>query len=173
MNFSPMLFIACIYILEVNIIQNDEHKHAFTFAMINTTVKSIISGCCLLCYVHCQVFFKCSSFDYHTCLFISKVHVMSFGFFPSEFDPILLTLDYQCFDWLIFFFLQNVVLSDAGNYTCHAYNKYNFDEAWGILIVRGRFDTPTQPSTCLLIFEKPGIGLSCHLNIFLFLIVSE
>lgn len=104
MNFSPMLFIACIYILEVNIIQNDEHKHAFTFAMINATVKSIISGCCLLCYVHCQVFFKCSSFDYHTCLFISKVHVMSFGFFPSEFDPILLTLDYQCFDWLIFFY---------------------------------------------------------------------
>lgn len=101
-----MLFIACIYILEVNIIQNDEHKHAFTFAMINATVKSIISGYCLLCYVHCQVFFKCSSIDYHTCLFISKVHVMSFGFFPSEFDPILLTLDYQCFDWLIFFFYR-------------------------------------------------------------------
>ena len=36
--------------------------------------------------------------------------------------------------------LQSVVLSDAGNYTCHAYNKYNFDEAWGILIVRGKSD---------------------------------
>lgn len=47
-----MLFIACIYILEVNIIQNDEHKHAFTFAMINATVKSIISGYCLLCYMY-------------------------------------------------------------------------------------------------------------------------
>ncbi|XP_048738673.2 neuroglian-like isoform X2 [Ostrea edulis] len=34
--------------------------------------------------------------------------------------------------------IESVVLSDAGNYTCHAYNKYNFDEAWGILIVRAK-----------------------------------
>lgn len=65
-----MLFIACIYILEVNIIQNDEHKHAFTFAMINATVKSIISGCCLLCYVHCQVFLNV--------VVLTTIHVYSF-----------------------------------------------------------------------------------------------
>lgn len=48
----------------------------------------------------------------------------------------------------VFFFLQSVVLSDAGNYTCHAYNKYNFDEAWGILIVRGKSDAMEGSICC-------------------------
>lgn len=93
-----MLFIVCIYILEVNIIQNDEYKYVFIFVMINVIVKFIILGYCLLCYVYCQVFFKCSSIDYYICLFIFKVYVMSFGFFFLEFDFIFFIFDYQCFD---------------------------------------------------------------------------
>ncbi|XP_061175831.1 neuroglian-like [Saccostrea echinata] len=34
--------------------------------------------------------------------------------------------------------IESVLFSDAGNYTCHTYNKFNFDEAWGVLIVRAK-----------------------------------
>lgn len=41
--------------------------------------------------------------------------------------------------------IQNVALSDSGNYSCHAYNKYNFDEASGILIVRSKTRVVQKP----------------------------
>ncbi|XP_062597947.1 neuroglian-like isoform X2 [Saccostrea cucullata] len=34
--------------------------------------------------------------------------------------------------------IESAAFSDAGNYTCHAYNKFNFDEASGVLIVRAK-----------------------------------
>lgn len=56
-TFTPWCLL--LYIWEVNIIiQNYEHKHAFTFVMINATVKSYknLRKIRLLCYV--QVFFN-------------------------------------------------------------------------------------------------------------------
>lgn len=101
-----MLFIACIYILEVNIIQNDEHKRAFTFAMINATVKSIISGCCLLCYMYTV---RC----FLNVVVLTTIHVYSFPKFMewvSDFFPQNLTLSSShlitsvLIDWFFFFY---------------------------------------------------------------------